>query len=238
MLAEAGGAIAEPRTSAVAVIAALEVERRCFRGGASVSAVRVSGPGEANAAAAAAAAIEAGAGGLISFGLCGGLAPDVASGCLVLPNSILMSDGRRISVDQRWRARIAAAVEDDFMTDGRPLLAAAEIIDTPATKARAAASGAAAVDLESGAIAAAAAKAGLPFVAVRAVADAAGDALPAGIATWVDAKGRSRAAPFIGAALKPINWPALVTLVRRWGTARRTLERVAQRLSERAFLIE
>lgn len=238
MLAEAGGAIAERRTSAVAVIAALEVERRCFRGGASIRQVKVSGPGGANAARAAVAAIEAGAAGLISFGLAGGLAADVAPGCLLLPHTVLTGDGRRLGVEPNWRARIFAAFKGDCTIDERPLLTAAEVIDTPALKARAAASGAAAVDLESAAIAAAAAKAGLPFVAVRAVADAAGDELPAGIADWVNSEGRSRVTPFIGATLKPMNWLMLATLVRRWSSARKTLERAAQQLSERAFLIE
>ncbi|MFO7287528.1 MAG: hypothetical protein LOD94_11845 [Gammaproteobacteria bacterium] len=235
MLAESGGFAAAPRR--VAVIVALEVERRCVRESDGV-AVRVSGPGKARATAAAESAIAAGAAGLVSFGLAGGIAPDASPGRLLLPRAVLVPDGRRFEVDTPWRARIADALGRGFDVDDRPLLAADEIVGTPEAKARAAETGAAAVDLESGALAEAASRAGLPFVALRAVADGPRDALPPNIADWVDADGRSRLAPVVGAALSPSRWHGLVTLASRYGSARRTLERAASILAERRFLLE
>src|SRR5690606_21100304 len=105
MLAEGGGLAAAPRN--VTVVVALEVERRCVRGRADGLVVRVSGPGRDRAAAAAEASIAAGAGALVSFGLAGGLAPDAEPGRLMLPHAVLVADGQRFSVDERWRTRIA-----------------------------------------------------------------------------------------------------------------------------------
>src|SRR5690606_23471211 len=98
MLAESGGIAAAPRK--VAVVVALEVERRCFGGRGDGLMIRVSGPGAERAAAAAEASIAAGAAALVSFGLAGGLAPDAAPGRLMLPHTVLVPDGRRFDVDE------------------------------------------------------------------------------------------------------------------------------------------
>ena len=236
MLAESGGIAAAPRR--VAVIVALEVERRALRGRGDGVLVRVSGPGRGRAAAAAEASIAAGAAALVSFGLAGGLAQDAMPGRLMLPRAVLVPGGRRFDVDEPWRGRIAAELGRELEIDDRPLLAADGIVGTPEAKAQAATSGAAAVDLESGALAEAAARANLPFVAIRVVADGPRDALPPNISDFVDAAGRSRLAPVVGAALSPSRWSGLLTLASRYGSARRSLRRAAVRLMERRFLIE
>src|SRR5690606_32874057 len=111
-----------------------------------------------------------------------------------------------LEADAAWRQRIADALAGELDADERPLLAARDVLATPADKRAAAAGGAAAVDLESGAIAAAACAANVPFVVVRAVADGPSDALPADVADWIDADGNPLVAPVVDAALRPRNW--------------------------------
>jgi len=237
MLAEAGEARVSPSEPRVAVIVALGVERRCLRGVGPRVALEQSGPGEARAAGAAARALAGGARALVSFGLAGGLAADAAPGRLLLPRHVVTHDARRFSVEPRWHARLAAALAAaDIDVDERPLLAAAGVLTSADAKRAAGELGAAAVDLESGAIAAAAERAAVPFAVIRAVADGLDDELPAGVSGWVGPDGETRIAPVLAAALRPGSWGPLWTLARRYASARRSLERAARSLSQEDFL--
>jgi hypothetical protein len=112
-----------------------------------------------------------------------------------------------------------------------------EVLASPLAKHTAAeSSGAAAVDMESAAIAAVASSAGIPFVAVRIVADTSMDALPDDIGKWIDASGRRRLLPLLGTVVAPAQWPTLLRLAARQRAARRTLEAVAERLVPSGFL--
>src|SRR5262249_25389759 len=96
-----------------------------------------------------------------------------------------------------------------------------------AEKAKAAAKGAGAADMESAAIAAVAARAGARFVALRVVVDGAGDELPADIERWVDERGERRIVAALSAALHPTHWRSLWMLAHRYRAARHTLARLA-----------
>ncbi len=110
------------------------------------------------------------------------------------------------------------------------------MLASPREKARAAlATGTVAVDLESAAIAAAAAERGVPFVAVRVVADAVSDTLPPRIQSWVAESGRPRLAPVMLAALKPAAWSTLIMLAQRYAQAHGVLEAIAEQLVARGF---
>jgi len=242
MSVDAGGALAPSRggQAHVAVIVALGVELQSFRDPklrwAPSMSLRQCGPGGARAAAAAQAAVAQGAKALVSWGIAGGLAPDAAPGTLLLPKVVVTPDGARFRADEAWHSRLAGALGRQFSVLDRPLLAGGDVLRTPARKAEAAAAhGAAGVDLESGSVAAAAARAGVPFVVVRAIADAATDTLPAGIEDWIDGDGNPRFAAVAGAALKPQYWPALWMLAQRYRTARRTLDAAALALVPEAF---
>ena len=98
------------------------------------------------------------------------------------------------------------------------------MVDTAAAKAALGATGALAVDMESGALAAAARARGVPFAALRAVLDAAGEALPAGADVIDEASGEVRAARALAAiALRPRLWPAAGRLLRQQRVAARRL---------------
>jgi hypothetical protein len=73
--------------------------------------------------------------------------------------------------------------------------------------------GALVVDMESGAVAVAAAEAGLPFVALRVVADPADAAVPAWIMPALDEKGEPRMGAFLAAlARHPLDLFRLIAL--------------------------
>ncbi|MBN1240604.1 MAG: phosphorylase [Gammaproteobacteria bacterium] len=236
-----GAAASHAADAGVALIVALGIERACFERCAARSAatlsVRQCGPGAGRAAAAAALAVRGGAAALISCGLAGALRADVEPGCVLLPRSVVGSDGTRFDVDAGWRERLSQALRARHTVDDRPLLASSEVLATPAAKRQAAqASGAVAVDMESGAVAAAAMTAGVPFVVLRVAADGAADTLPPGVERWIDEAGERRLAPVVDAALRPGSWPILWTLARRYRRARRTLIEVAGELTPRGFL--
>jgi adenosylhomocysteine nucleosidase len=140
-----------------------------------------------------------GATGLISFGICGGLDPTLASGALIVPRAVRTENQERHPVAGRWhRALVDALGVAGISPATGDLLGATSIVDTPARKAALfAATGAIGVDLESHLVALAAGKAGLPFVAVRVVADPAGCRLPPAVLVGLDHEGR----PALGAVL-------------------------------------
>src|SRR5579864_7402824 len=131
--------------------------------------------------AAIAALIRQGVPGLISFGIAGGLAPDLEPGTLLLPPIVCTGSGDILWVDVEWHGRLlqmARAGALRVLVVGG-ILGLDAIAATVAEKARFHRdTGAIAVDLESHRVAVAAARAHLPFVVMRAVADPANHALP------------------------------------------------------------
>jgi hypothetical protein len=243
--------------SGAAVVAALSVESACIARRMRRFAVRAPsqdaqhpsptssisfhqcGPGAARAARLASEAAERGAAGLVSWGLAGGLVAAAEPGTVVLPKRVVSAGGGPPrATDAAWRARLVEALRPRFRLLEGDLLASDAVLGAPEQKARAAKdTGAVAVDMESAGIAAAAAAAALPFVALRVVADGAGDRLPPGIERWIDADGNRRAAAVIAAAWRPTQWPALFVLAARYADARRTLEALAEDLVPSGFLL-
>jgi hopanoid-associated phosphorylase len=117
--------------------------------------------------------------GVISFGVAGGLDPTLKSGDVVVATEVL-------SGDTRWLAGLA--LNDELLTRvawGRRrvirggLAGVEQVVAARASKAALRSeTGAAAVDMESHIAAAYAAEAGLPFAALRVIADPASSALP------------------------------------------------------------
>jgi adenosylhomocysteine nucleosidase len=240
MRSDAGRAVPGPipQAARVAVIAALAVERACLdRAGVDSAAASVhqSGPGGARAAAAARAAVAAGADALVSWGLAGGLVAAAAPGSVVIPGRIVSDRGIWLT-DGRWLAALHALLAPDFTLHAGALASVDAVLESPQAKDRAAlATGAVAADMESAGIAAVAAETGLPFAAIRVVADGHADALPAGVEQWVDAAGDRKISPLLGVVLTPAQWPDLWLLARRYRAASRTLGDLAGVLGPRAF---
>lgn len=233
-----GGAVsaAVPRT---AIIAALGNERaalaRVPHATLGWSLVQ-SGPGPERAAQCASAAVAAGAQALVSWGLAGGLTADVEPGTVMLPRRVIMQRGDAFVVAAAWHERLAA-LDAEFVVSFGDLLTVPAALGSPAAKAAAAAALATvAVDMESAAIAGVAARARVPFVAVRVIVDAQGDALPAGAEKWIDARGNMRSSAALGAIARPGDWQALWRLAQRYRKANAVLVRLAQCLAARRLL--
>ncbi len=194
----------------------------------------VSGMGESAAAAAARRLVLAGATGLASFGMAGGLDPTLICGAVLLPEEVVPSGrgdtaamGCRTS--PQWRLRLRAALPAScIVCDGRLLTS-----ETPMGRrdVKAAAwrdSHAAGVDMESAAIAQVAAQAGLPFIALRVVVDTAFDELPAAVIA-ASGGGQLRIGALLAGLLRaPGDVGALIRLAARYRIARRVLVSVAQ----------
>src|SRR5271165_4266697 len=158
--------------------------------------------------------------GVISFGICGGLAP----GFCVIASSI--SDGTRaFATDKAWTKSLALSIPNAVIG---PILGVDEPILEVTEKSRLhKRHGAVAVDMESHVAALAASVHGLPLVAVRAVADDAGCALMAVALAGRRADGSVNVAGVLAALGKqPRELAPLIRLAMRTGSARATLARL------------
>ncbi len=138
--------------------------------------------------------IAGGAEALISFGLAGGLDPRHRAGVVILGESVLLPSGRSIATDRAWREAVQAqAVAGGINIAVGAIAGSDELVVSAVQKgALAARTGAAAVDMESHVLAEAASAAGLPLLAVRAIADAADQWLPPAVRGSIGPDGRVR----------------------------------------------
>jgi adenosylhomocysteine nucleosidase len=184
----------------------------------------IAGGGSAEALAAALeGALAQGAGAVMSFGLAGGLAEDLACGTWVIARAIITPD-KRWPCDAAWVRILAARLPGARRVD----LAAVDspVADPAAKRALHQASGAAAVDTESHIAAAIAAAHGLPFVAFRVVADSARRGLPPAALVAIAPGGRIRGGAVLGSlARTPAQIPSLLRTAIDTGTAVRALSR-------------
>jgi adenosylhomocysteine nucleosidase len=179
--------------------------------------VAIGGGGAVGAEQAARRLVAEGATALLSFGLCGGLDPALRPGALLVPHAVL--DGAAShAADPGLAARFGGVTPHLLLGDTR-------IAATAADKRRLRdATGAAAIDLESGAVARVATASGLPFAVVRAVCDPAVLDLPPAALIALDAKGAIGLTRILASlAARPGQLPALLALARHAAAARRSL---------------
>jgi len=158
-----------------------------------------------------------GATALLSFGIAGGLAPELATGALVI-GTVVRTGAADHPCEEDLTGRLAAALPGAVRGG---VWGGDVIVDTAAAKARLHRdSGTVIVDLESAAVAMAATEAGLPFGVLRAVADPAAHGLPPAALVGLDAEGRPTIGPVLRAlARSPGQLPALIRLGRQSGAA-------------------
>jgi hopanoid-associated phosphorylase len=212
-------------TAVLGVVAALEMERRWIV--APEPLVETSGVGAERAGSAARRLLNRGAGALVSWGIAGGLDPKIGPGTVVLPKTVIGADGSRHEVDPGWHGRLLAKIRDrvdvstsDLLHAARPIVTAEEKFELHRR------SGAGAVDMESAAVAAIAGHAGNPFIAVRAVVDAATTSVPVAALKMFDEGGRLKRRSLLRLVLRPLAWPVLVALARANAAAGRSMRRV------------
>lgn len=181
--------------------------------------VAIGGGTAAGAEAVARRVAAQGATALISFGLAGGLDPRLRPGVLVVPTAVLC-DGGSFAANPALMQWLGGATP-------HRLLATETIAADAASKCRLwQATGAAALDLESGAVARVARAHGLPFAVLRAICDPAERDLPRAALVALDARGAIGLARVAGSVLaRPGQIPALLRLAADAVTARRSLAR-------------
>jgi adenosylhomocysteine nucleosidase len=114
---------------------------------------------------------------LVSFGIGGGLMPQLRAGDVIISGEVV-AEGRSWRGNELLCRRLADLAAEIGAFSG-PVLGSRRILATRRAKARAwAETGALAVDLESDLVARAAADAGIPFVVLRAVSDSLSRNLP------------------------------------------------------------
>jgi adenosylhomocysteine nucleosidase len=114
---------------------------------------------------------------LVSFGIAGGLAPQLRAGDVVISAEVL-SDCQRWRAEASFRARVAELTTEIDAIEG-PVLGTSRIMASIDEKRQTwVETGALAVDLESDVVARIACSATIPFVVVRTIADTADRALP------------------------------------------------------------
>jgi nucleoside phosphorylase len=152
---------------------------------------------------------------VVGAGVAGALTPDLGVGDLVVAHRVLDAGGEAPAPFAPLVARAAAkpgARRGTLLSVERPLTSAAE----KAAWAARVGPPPAAVDMESAAWARAASAAGVPFVIIRVVSDAAHDELPGYLSECMDADGGiRRSAVALRALAKPSTIPVLLAMRRR-----------------------
>lgn len=230
----------------IGVVTALPQEARSLRhareaagrsGEQQGPAVEVSGVGARRAREAAHRLIESGARSLVSWGTAAGLRRGLAAGTLLLPETVIDVRGQRFHADARWHQAMVAelAVRAQRLSTG-PLAETGRLLGSARDKEVLLESTAAvAADMESAAVAQAAREAGVPFLAVRAVADPAHGLVPRSVARAMDDQGRVHVPKLLmGALVAPAQWVHIVRLAWWFRAAEGALSQAARCLGESA----
>ncbi len=185
--------------------------------------IQVGGGTPEGATGAAERLVAGGATGLISFGLAGGLDAAMRPGMVIVPHTVF-SDGQSFAVDPAL-ASVFGGVTDHIILSGSSVAATA--IEKRALWA---ATGAQAIDLESGGVARTASQSAIPFAVVRAICDPAERDLPPAALLAVDSKGYIGLGRVLWSVLRnPAQVPGLLALARDATLARRALLQLVRR---------
>jgi hopanoid-associated phosphorylase len=169
---------------------------------------------------------------VLSWGLCGGLDPHLAPGDLIVGSEVVL-EGERLATDTGVAEELQRRLrEADLKAIPAPFAGVeAPVLTTGGKAALSAATGAAAVDMESVIAGRFAAAEGAPFAILRAVADPAGRSLPPLATKAIDPEGRLSARALVLSLLgNPGQIAQLPPLARDSAAAFATLERCGRLL--------
>jgi hopanoid-associated phosphorylase len=152
--------------------------------------------------------LAAGARGIISIGIAGGLAPRLQAGQWVVADAVLVDD-MSVPTDSLWTGRLAARLPE--ATRGLVLGANAMVADATQKATLHRVTGASAVDMESHVVARVAQRHRLPFAVARVVSDAAHHSLPPAARVGMKSDGRMDLPSVLRSLLaNPRQLPALI----------------------------
>lgn len=224
---------ATTQATRVGVITGLIKEANCLRArrGSAPAMVFAAGGQPLFAAQAAEQMLDEGASGLISFGVAGGLDPSLGPGVVVVAERVLDGDGRDFACDEGWVERLMHA---EGVHDSGPILGSDRPVLSPEDKRRLyRRTSALAVDMESHAVAEVADRAGVPFVAIRAIGDPASRAIPRAALAGLGPDGRTRALPVVAALIRrPGDFRAIWRLAQDTNKALAALRKIGPRIGE------
>jgi len=184
-----------------------------------------SGAGPDPARRAALRLVQQGVSGLMSWGCAGALVAGLQPGQLVIPQTLLGADGETFAPDSAWHERFAWAMDKKLGIHTDLLAESADVVATAEAKqALRAATQAVAVDMESVAVARVAREHGLPFLAVRAIADHSALDMPKAVTFALNRRGEVRLLWLLAYTLAhPGQVPQLVALGRAFESALQAL---------------
>jgi adenosylhomocysteine nucleosidase len=176
-----------------------------------------------NLAATLARTMAAGCSGLISFGVAGGLAPQLEPGACVIASAIL-DNGEHRATDARWAQRLMRIIPGSIQ--GAIVGVREPIAHADQKRALHEQTGAVAVDMESHVVARAAAQHGVPMAAIRVIVDPVKRTIP--LSALAGAQPDGSIDPFaviLSLARRPRDFIGLVRMALDTRAARATLVR-------------
>ena len=189
--------------------------------------VIVAGSDNSTLAAKIEAAIARGARAILSFGICGALSPELAVGSVVTGREVVCQN-ERWCADETWANALASSPD---ATAGVVVGSDSVLLTEEAKAALRGQTGAIVADMESHIVARVASQRGLPFAVLRAVSDAAHDALPPAAAFGLNKDGRVHYSAVVLSLLdEPSQLKALIRTARDTNIAMKALLRSLERL--------
>jgi len=191
--------------------------------------IQLSGMGPQKAGEAGKNLLGHGATALLSWGSAGGLVSTLSPGGLVLPGKVIGADQSSYTTDPPWRGRLLDRLKGSLDLHQGSLAESVTALKGPAEKkVLFERTGAIAVDMESGALAKVAQEAGVPFMAVRAIADPADMTIPQSSLRAVDEFGELSLLKLLSGLIRhPAELFDLIRLGRNFRAAQVTLSKVA-----------
>ncbi len=173
--------------------------------------------------------ISSGCTALVSFGIAGGLSPDVLNGQIVVSDKVILPNGEEIGTSEVWRNRLVDVLGADGSVVIGKTMGSETIVSEPTSKrAIHQQFGAIAVDMESHRVAIVAAKANVPFLVIRAISDTFDQGIPRSAQDAIDKDGTPLYLKVMAAVLKrPHDIPKLMRLSKDTDLALASLRRVA-----------
>ncbi len=188
----------------------------------------LSGMGAERARNAATQLIDRGASALVSWGVAAALDETLIPGSLVLPQAVLSAAGKRLSVHRRWHTALCSMLSRTLDINTGILIETPEILtDAPQKRELSLTHGAIASDMETVSTAETATRAGVAFIAIRAISDTVSMTVPEGVIEAVNPVGKmSLEAIFTTIILHPSDWPSIAKLALGMRAACASLEKV------------
>ncbi|MCK5899067.1 MAG: phosphorylase [Methylococcales bacterium] len=192
--------------------------------------IMYSGTGRENAITAANKLISKGVKGLISWGCAGALAPNLASGTLLFPETIITATGETLNVSENWLTHVKKNLP--IVHRSVILVESLSLIESPEEKQQLHEKNqAVAVDMESAAIVQAAQTAGIYSLVIRTISDSVDIQLPSIISKSMNAEGEVQQDKLLRLLLThPQQLPALIKVGFHFQAAKNKLKAVSQHL--------